>query len=163
MMRCTAKVIEGLRAHAVDEYPYECCGYLTGTDDPEPWIVHRCRNIQNELHARDPEQYPRDARTAYIFHEEDMKQLFYNEYEDPDERIVGFYHSHPDHAAYFSEKDRKEALTDWFEPEPFYLVLSVSENSINDMKAFLWNEQTETFDEQLCLDDATSATQGECR
>ena len=161
MIRCTARVMEGLRTHAMDEYPYECCGYITGTDDPETWIVRRCRNMQNELHARDPEQYPRDARTAYIFNEEDMKQLFYTDFEDPDKRVVGFYHSHPDHPAYFSEKDRMEALTDWFVPEPFYLVLSVGENSVSDMKAFVWNERTETFDERFCLDNATSHTEGE--
>ena len=153
MIQFTETVLAALKAHAVDEYPYECCGYITGTDDPETWAAHRCRNIQNELHARNPEQYPRDARTAYVFSEEDMKQLFFNEFDQPDERVVGFYHSHPDYPAYFSDKDRMEALTDWIEPEPFYLVLSVIDRSVDDMKTFVWNGQTETFDERICADD----------
>ena len=157
MIRIPASVQTDMETHALDEYPFECCGYLTCAGDPDTWAVHRCRNIQNELHVRDPERYPRDARTAYVFSEEDMERLFFGEFDRSDERIIGFYHSHPDHPAYFSEKDRMEALVDWIQPEPFYLVISVIEGSVRDMKMFSWNEQTQAFDELEIEYDAVSA------
>ena len=147
MIRIPHGVYADMAAHAAHEYPDECCGYITGTDNPVNWTVHRCRNIQNELHARDPEQYPRDARTAYVFSQEDMAALFYGEYESPDARVIGFFHSHPDHPAYFSEKDRLDALTDWLDPEPGYLVLSVIKGFVEDLKWFQWRADGEIFEE----------------
>lgn len=139
-------VYEVMCAHAVADYPYECCGYITGTDEPETWVVHRCRNIQNELHERNPVQFPRDARTAYVFSEEDMERLFYGAFSPPDAQVIGFYHSHPDHPAYFSEKDRMEALTDWLDPEPVYIVLSVKEGTVRDSRAFQWIGDRQAFE-----------------
>ena len=75
MIRIPSVVYTDMSTHAAEVYPEECCGYITGTEDPATWTVHRCRNIQNELHARDPVQYPRDARTAYVFSQEDMAAL----------------------------------------------------------------------------------------
>lgn len=147
MIRIPQTLRADMEAHAVDEYPNECCGYITGTDDPVSWLVHRCRNIQNELHAQNPGRYPNDARTAYVFSAEDMEHLFFGASDRPEERVIGFYHSHPDHPAYFSEKDRMEALVDWIQPEPFYLVISVLDGTAREMKAFSWSEQTRTFDE----------------
>ncbi|MBI4553765.1 MAG: M67 family metallopeptidase [Candidatus Latescibacteria bacterium] len=140
-------VREEMFVHAVEEYPSECCGYLTGTDDPASWVAYRCRNIQNELHARDPHQYPRDARTAYTFSKEDMERLFFGETSSPDDRVVGFYHSHPDHPAYFSDEDRTHALVDLIRPEPFYLVISVINRVVQGMRAFVWDEQQQQFQE----------------
>ena len=90
MIRIPHSAYADMSAHAANVYPYECCGYITGTADPATWTVHRCRNIQNDLHARDPRQYPRDARTAYVFSQEDMTALFHGEFEPPDARAIGF-------------------------------------------------------------------------
>lgn len=147
---------EAMFAHAVDEYPYECCGYLTGSDDPASWVAYRCRNIQNELHARDPQQYPRDARTAYTFSKEDMEQLFFGETDNPADRVVGFYHSHPDHPAYFSDEDRTHALVELIHPEPFYLVISVMKRVVHGMRAFIWDDETQQFRE-VVIDAVVSA------
>ncbi len=156
MPRLPRTVYEGMAAHAVAEYPKECCGFLTGTDDPanpanpvdsESWRVHRCRNIQDELHAKDPAEHPRDARTAYAFSRADMERLFFGEFDPPGARVQGFYHSHPDAPAYFSEKDRMDALTGWLDPEPGYLVLSVTKDAVSDIKMFRWVDDETGFEE----------------
>ncbi|MYA77739.1 MAG: hypothetical protein F4014_03765 [Gemmatimonadetes bacterium] len=168
MPRLPRTVYEDMAAHAVAEYPRECCGFLTGTDDPydpanqanpanpvnsvdpvdpESWRVHRCRNIQDELHAKDPAEHPRDARTAYAFSRADMERLFFGEFDPPGARVQGFYHSHPDAPAYFSEKDRMDALTGWLDPEPGYLVLSVTEDAVSDIKMFRWVDDETGFEE----------------
>jgi molybdopterin converting factor small subunit len=54
---------EAIRAQAKEEYPFESCGVILALGDQRRLL--RCRNAQNELHARDPQRYPRDARTAY--------------------------------------------------------------------------------------------------
>lgn len=171
MVRLPRNVYEGMAAHAVAEYPRECCGFLTGTGglddpdgsvdsagsvgpvdsvglvDPESWRVHRCRNIQDELHAKDPAEHPRDARTAYAFSRADMERLFFGEFDPPGARVQGFYHSHPDAPAYFSEKDRMDALTGWLAPEPGYLVLSVTKDAVSDIKMFRWVDDETGFEE----------------
>lgn len=149
-----SSVHEAMCAHALADYPYECCGYITGTDEPKTWVAYRCKNIQNELHERNPVQFPRDARTAYVFSEEDMERLFYGAFIPPDARVISFYHSHPDHPAYFSEKDRLEALTDWLDPEPVYIVLSVNQGTVGDIQAFQWAENRQAF---LTLDVAINS------
>ena len=147
MLKLPQAVYDTMVAHAVEDYPNECCGFLTGTDEPKSWRVHRCTNIQNELHAKDPVSYPRDARTSYVFSRPDMETLFFGEFEPPDARVLGFYHSHPDQPAYFSEKDRLEALTDWLNPEPSYLVLSVTAETVTDIKMYRWEVQKTEFKE----------------
>lgn len=147
MLRLPRNVYDDMAAHAVAEYPRECCGFLTGTGDPASWRVHRCTNIQDELHADDPAEHPRDARTAYAFSREDMERLFFGEFDPPDARVLGFYHSHPDAPAYFSEKDRMEALTGWLDPEPGYLVLAVSRDAVNEIRMFRWVDDETGFEE----------------
>jgi len=86
---------------------------------------------------------------------EDMEFLFQADFEDPGQQVVGLYHSHPDNAAYFSEKDREEALVGWIEPEPFYLVLSVYRHRVLDWKAFRYVENENQFEEcQLVVEPA---------
>ncbi len=50
-----------IRAQAIAEYPGECCGVVM--DKPGERLLLACRNIQDELHAKDPERHPRDSRT----------------------------------------------------------------------------------------------------
>src|SRR4029077_18962845 len=62
-----------LSAQAIREYPFECCGFVLERTTPTPdrlWLP--CRNEQNELHRKDPKTYPRDARTAYRIHGQDV-------------------------------------------------------------------------------------------
>lgn len=148
MIHVTKRTIDALNCHAEEEYPEECCGYIWGLEDPESWTVNRCRNIQNSLHASDPVRYPRDARTAYTFDADDMAALFHSSPESEAHRVIAFYHSHPDHAAYFSEKDKDEALVGWLEPEPLYLVLSVEGGQVLDMKAYMWRSDRDEFEER---------------
>ena len=59
--------------HAMEEFPNECCGAIL-TDGVQEF-VRRCKNIQNERHADDPETYPRDARTAYLMDPNDLIKI----------------------------------------------------------------------------------------
>nr|NIQ01073.1 M67 family metallopeptidase [Nitrospinaceae bacterium]NIR55113.1 M67 family metallopeptidase [Nitrospinaceae bacterium]NIS85534.1 M67 family metallopeptidase [Nitrospinaceae bacterium]NIT82368.1 M67 family metallopeptidase [Nitrospinaceae bacterium]NIU44581.1 M67 family metallopeptidase [Nitrospinaceae bacterium] len=121
-----------IHQHALAEYPFECCGVLLGKpgEDGDNLLI-RCKNIQNQLHAKDPAHYPRDARTAYTMDPKDQLKID-SEARNRGMTIKVFYHSHPDHEAYFSEEDRKMALfnEEPLYPEARYLVVSVVDKKI---------------------------------
>ena len=138
------------REHALAEYPYECCGIVIGKPDtPDHDQIYRCTNIQNQLHEQDPERYPRDARTAFnIAPLEWMKIEKAAQAENLTLKL--FYHSHPEHDAYFSEEDKKMALG-MFGDEPTYpdarhLVISVYNKEIKDQAFFEWNPEILEFE-----------------
>lgn len=130
--------------HALREYPYECCGIVTG--DQRSQTVHVCRNIQNQLHAEDPQQHPRDARTAYTIERSEFDSVV-STAKNKGEEIVAFYHSHVEHEAYFSVTD-VEAQTVFGEPEfpdALHIVISVMNKKTNDIKGFLWDKERKDF------------------
>lgn len=138
------EIIKGIYQHAVEEYPNECCGIVTGSAEKQ--TLHRCRNIQNELHAEDPERHPRDARTAYAIDRKEADKI-YTDAMKKGETVLAFYHSHIDCDAYFSDTDIA-AQTVFGEPEfpnALHLVISVVERNILGMKCFKWNRGTESF------------------
>ena len=93
----------------------------------------RCRNIQNELHAKDPQRYPRDARTAYYIDPKDLLRIGELEREGFDVAVI--YHSHIDAGAYFSETDRRKALVggEPAYPAATYVVISVVAGQVDAM------------------------------
>ncbi|MCH8156855.1 MAG: M67 family metallopeptidase [Nitrospinae bacterium] len=150
MLPLSKDKLEEVREHALAEYPYECCGIVIGKPETEEEdILFRCTNIQNKLHEMDPKTYPRDARTAYNMEPRDLMRIF-KEAETKRMSIKLFYHSHPDHDAYFSEEDKKMALFDGEPtyPDAKYLVVSVYNKEVKDEAWFAWNERSESFDKQ---------------
>ncbi len=89
-----------MRAHGEETYPNECCGILLGKSDPDGNSVERALRAGNtrtdSAHNRyhiAPEELVRAQRQARVAGLD----------------IVGFYHSHPDHPAQWSQTDFAEA------------------------------------------------------
>ncbi len=140
------------REHALVEYPNECCGIVIGKPDHlENDIVFQCTNIQNQLHEKDPQTYSRDARTAYFIDPRELMGIMKKAAEQ-DLVIKLFYHSHPEHDAYFSDEDKSMALFDNEPtyPDARYLVISVYNREIRDQAFFEWSPESCTF-EKLSL------------
>ena len=140
----TTASLEALHAHARETYPAECCGMIVVRAGREE--VVRVTNIQNELHAKDPEQYPRSAAIAYTMGVESAPILLAAERGDL--MLRAFYHSHPEHDAYFSAEDKKQAMGGWDEPnypQAAQLVMSVRGREVRATKAFAWDERTRDF------------------
>jgi [CysO sulfur-carrier protein]-S-L-cysteine hydrolase len=138
-----------IHRHAVEEYPYECCGIVVGDlDHNDDNVVHRCENIQNKLHEKDPENFTRDARTAYNISALVLQKLL-SEASSKGKVFKVLYHSHPEHDAYFSEEDTRMALFDGespIYPGTQYLVVSVYDKKIRDQALFGWDPKTKTFE-----------------
>ena len=138
--------LEKIHAQAADEYPAECCGILTAGRDGGTSEVHICENIQDRLHAEDPQQYPRDAHIAYYIEPQELYDII-STVEKAGGEVSGFYHSHIDCDAYFSDEDKERAIV-WDEPayaDATYLVLSVYKRQIRGDKCFAWDAEARDF------------------
>lgn len=139
----TGAELEAIRAQAVEEYPQEACGVVLvrGTERR----LLRCRNAQNDLHAKDPARYPRDARTAYYIDPRDLLRI--GDLERQGFAVAVIYHSHVDAGAYFSETDRRQALvgSEPAYPDATYLVTSVVAGRAEASAAFRWSAEQRDF------------------
>lgn len=143
-VQITAAVRAAIEAHAAACYPDECCGLVVERGGALEAV--RVTNVQNERHAQDPALYPRTARTAYSMGPEAVPILL--ESERGTLRLRAFYHSHPEHEAYFSEEDKLSALGGWDEPnypDAGQIVLSVREGTVRYAKAFAWDAEKRDF------------------
>lgn len=136
--------------HATETYPEECCGIIIdgGIDDGEAQVVHRFENIQNRLHKEDPLRYPFSASIAYTVDRAEAERAF-TSIKENGQILSAFYHSHPDHPAFFSEED-KAAQTVFGEPEfpeSAQIVIALSMGIISGVKCFRWNPNTKDFNE----------------
>ena len=139
MTTISQAALHDVRRHCREAYPDECCGVIVGMDGGGTRVI-RVRNIQDEMHEKDPLAYPRTARTAYTGHPADLRAAL-DLADEPGCSLVAFYHSHPDHDAYFSAEDTAQA-TPFGEPsypEALQLVVSVRGRSVQATKAFAWS------------------------
>lgn len=133
-----------MRAHASDTYPHECCGVVVDRAGREE--VNRITNVQDQQHRIDPEKFPRTARTAYFMEPKELLRVI-RDVDDNNLRIHAFYHSHPDHDAYFSEEDKRQALIfdEPIYPDAAWIVLSVRKGIVQTTKAFGWDADKRDF------------------
>jgi proteasome lid subunit RPN8/RPN11 len=99
-MKISDAVYTQIRQHGEETYPHECCGVLLGKaleGANEVEVAVRAGNTRtdsahNRYHIAPQEliSIQRQARQSNL-------------------DIVGFYHSHPDHPAYWSATDLQEA------------------------------------------------------
>ena len=133
-----------ITAHALETYPEECCGIVLGDRDRDE--VQRLVNIQNQLHAKDPETFPRDARTAYTMDYQALEALIADA-ERRGLRVKAFYHSHPDHDAYFSAEDKAFAMPfgEPTYPDTAQIVISVKEATVGKVGVYQWDAAAGDF------------------
>jgi proteasome lid subunit RPN8/RPN11 len=124
MLKLTPTHYAALRLHGEETYPHECCGVLLGRIDDDGTRVAtsiaragntRTDSPQNRYHI-DPKELIRIQREGR------------NRGED----IIGFYHSHPDHPAQWSQTDLAEAH--WFGCS--YVITSVAKGKADLTNSF---------------------------
>jgi proteasome lid subunit RPN8/RPN11 len=149
---------EARAAYARDE---ESCGVLVGPADDALRAdeIVPMTNRANQLHALDPETYPRTARTYF-----DLDPLkFARAVRDGEARgrpVKVLYHSHLDAGAYFSDTDALAATAGGSEPtyDLAYLVTSVQGGEVDDHKLFVWDPASCSFVEVRLEVDAPTST-----
>lgn len=149
-LQISSYVLDMMIVRAEKEYPNEACGIVIGPQGIHKAIgVFPIRNIQDELHAKDPVRYPRKAATAYQMDPQDVK-IVEKEAASKGFETKLFYHSHPDHGVYFSAEDREIACP-WGEPsfpDVGHVVISVEKGKAVAASEFFWNPEKKDFEER---------------
>ena len=102
-----------IAAAAEAAYPRECCGLLAGRMTPGGILVTRVVASRNTADGDQRDRFEVDPQVRFDL----MRAL-----EGSDERLVGHYHSHPDHPAVPSATDRRMA----HEPDLVWLITAVA-------------------------------------
>ena len=148
-MQIPAQILAQCHAHGVEAYPEETCGFIVGNlDDTESLeTVYPMRNIMNELHKEDPEQFPRTGRDGYMIDPREHMKLE-RSLKKAGKQIKVIYHSHPDVGAYFSEKDKEDALWNGNARYPgiTFLVCATNQGEAGDAILADFNATENDFD-----------------
>jgi len=144
MIRLQPHTWDEICRHAQETFPEECCGAILQTTQGQE--VHRITNIQNTMHEKDPQGYPRDATIAYFM---DPKELLgvLKAVDSSKATLEAFYHSHPNHEAYFSTEDKTRAMfgDEPAYPDAAYLVISIYDREVQVIRAYAWDEEMKDF------------------
>jgi proteasome lid subunit RPN8/RPN11 len=138
------EALEKIGQHAQETFPEECCGVVLTHGDIDR--VHRLKNIQNQLHTLDPQTYPRTAEIAYAMDYKEL-ELVIDDANRNGARLKAFYHSHPNHDAYFSAEDRAFAspFGEPTFPGTAQIVVSIYDRAVKGLCAFAWSEEQKDF------------------
>lgn len=121
---------------AVGSFPDECCGFFFGSEDAggNRIITHVLvvNNAKEGDKRRRFEISAKDYLKAEQFADENNLQL------------LGVYHSHPNHPAIPSETDRLSA-----QPYFSYIIISVYEKEIKDIRSWRLNSYSQFEEEQI--------------
>jgi proteasome lid subunit RPN8/RPN11 len=141
----TPEALAELYEHARQDYPHECCGIVFGPRASDVADrVRRCANIQDQLHAEDPVQHARDARTAYNLGAADLFALQKSLRGETPAKIV--YHSHIDVGAYFSPTDQAAAIMEGEPSYPVeYVVIDVRAEGARGAAQFTWDAASRQY------------------
>lgn len=121
---------ELLRGHGEETYPFECCGALLGQFNGSARVVEqvvRCGNIRAD---RPQDRYQIDPKELISIQRQAARQKL---------EIVGFYHSHPDHPAQWSQTDLAEAH--WLTCS--YVITSVEKGVASRTNSFVLSGESE--------------------
>jgi proteasome lid subunit RPN8/RPN11 len=100
VLRIPQEIYQAIRLHGEETYPHECCGALLGSSTPQGWRVTasvRAGNIRTD-----------SAHNRYQIAPLELVKIE-REARSQGMEIAGFYHSHPDHPAQWSQTDFAEA------------------------------------------------------
>lgn len=140
MIRLSEAHLAAIRAHGAQDFPYECVGVMLGDVEGEVKTVREVRAIPNTFTPNEDFERSIGAEADGItLHGQERRfqiapdAMFHlmREERQTGTKILGFYHSHPNHPARPSAYDRE-----WASPWYSYLILSVMEGDPADLTAW---------------------------
>ena len=137
MLRIEYADYEALRAHGEETYPNECCGVLLGKniagEGDSAAAVNHVQQIVRAGNTRTD-----SAHNRYNIAPQELVKI-QRQARGLGLDIVGFYHSHPDHPAHWSQTDFAEAH--WIGCS--YVITSVERGKAAITNSFLLTGTTE--------------------
>lgn len=141
MITLSLSQIKAIEAHGVEAFPHECCGVILGEIVGHTKVVQELRrldNVHDEGHER-----------RYLVSPDQMFQLLREE-RATGVKVLGFYHSHPNHPAIPSGYDR-----DWASPWYTYIIVSILDGTPDNLTAWVLDDDGAEF-----LPDEILSTEG---
>lgn len=132
MLKLSADVVERIRAHGTQSYPYECCGALLGSEGAEGREVHDLVALENQRQDSPRNRFLVDPKDVIAVEKAARERGL---------EIIGWYHSHPDAPERPSEFDRDHAWP-WYS----YLILSVEAAAPRRMASWRLSDDRARFE-----------------
>lgn len=138
MSTYTPEIVARLAALCEASPDREVCGFLLRRDGA--LHVVPVPNAADRYHAVDPARFPRTSRDAYLMDPKEQLRV-HRELEERGGEIAAVWHSHVEVGAYFSAKDRADAVVEGQPAVPGaeYLVLGVRGGRVTEVKKFTWD------------------------
>ena len=147
MITLSENARQAIARHGESTYPHECVGLLIGRLEGGRKLVENIYQAPNNWSA--------DVGLTSAEHEHSLRDRFYldpRDYMKADRAaraggldIVGCYHSHPDHQAIPSERDRVGAQGVGGGPSFSFLIQSVRDGQAAELASWLLLEDGERF------------------
>lgn len=144
--------MQAMQAHAEQTYPEECCGLLLGIYDAshDRAQVQELRPVSNTW-TEEVNPFAESDRTPDTSSKRNRfwidPQILLSaqrECRDRGWNILGVYHSHPDHPAVPSERDRQLAWSGYSYP-----ILSVTAQHVTDCQSWRLDDQGQFYAETI--------------
>ena len=116
--------LDALRQHGEETYPHECCGVMLGRIDRDERVVEAALRADNTRTDSPHNRYNIDPRELVRIQRQSRERGL---------DVIGFYHSHPDHPARWSQTDLAEAH--WVGCS--YVITSVEQGRATVTNSFL--------------------------
>lgn len=154
MIRLSNALLDAIREHGVREFPNECCGALLGDLEDGVKVAREARPLPNTFEpSREFEQSIETVEAAgdvtlhgqerrYMVSPQTMFELMQEERRTK-RKVLGFYHSHPDHPARPSEYDRVWAMN-WYS----YIIVSILQGRPDDLTCWVLRDDGTAFDSE---------------
>ena len=152
MIRVSEAHLDAIRRHGAAEFPRECCGVLLGDVEQGAKVVREVRPLPNTFEPSDefersigdpvePGEGPPVGRERRYMVSPDTMYKLMREERQTKRKVLGFYHSHPNHPARPSEYDRVWAMN-WYS----YAIVSVMDREPSDLTWWTLSEDGAKFD-----------------
>lgn len=142
-------VLEEIQAHALESYPNEACGFVSGPASAPRELSSAVREVNeaDKFHRLDPITFPRTARMYFKINELRAARAF-EQGDKSGAPIKVIYHSHCDAGAYFSAEDAATFASDSTLMWPCaFIVVSVMDGKVADTKLWVHTPGTNDFHE----------------
>lgn len=150
-LRLPDRVREEISRACRDAFPREACGILLGTETPAGRWVSRSVAVRNDA--------PAELQTRRYCVPPDVLLRVEREASAQGVRVLGFYHSHPNHAPQPSPTDLAQA---W--PYYSYLIVSVRGGETAELRSWRLDEAAGRFQPEplVVVSEAGRATDASC-
>ncbi len=156
MIRASEEHLTAIRNHGSETFPNECCGVLLGDVDGADKTVLEVRRLANvfepsaEFEATgDPDAVNGASEVGqerrYFVSPDEMFALMQEERRTK-RKVLGFYHSHPNHPARPSVYDRE-----WASPWYTYIIVSIMSGHARELTAWQLNADRQAFTAETLL------------